>query len=99
MGLVNDRLIAVHGTQLSDSELARLADAGATLVLALASRDRLYWASVGDSSLFVLRRGVLLRATEPHSVAWQTAVVNEKTGQVPPPRNVLCPRHGDFRRD
>jgi aminodeoxyfutalosine deaminase len=32
LGLVNSRLIAVHGTQLPDSELARLADAGATLV-------------------------------------------------------------------
>lgn len=32
LGLVNDRLIAVHGTQLPDSELARLAAARATLV-------------------------------------------------------------------
>ncbi len=32
LGLVNDRLIAVHGTQLPASELARLAAAGATLV-------------------------------------------------------------------
>lgn len=32
LGLVNERLIAVHGTQLDDGELARLAAAGATLV-------------------------------------------------------------------
>jgi aminodeoxyfutalosine deaminase len=32
LGLLNDRLIAVHGTQLPDGELARLAAAGATLV-------------------------------------------------------------------
>lgn len=32
LGLVDDRLIAVHGTQLSDGELARLAAANATLV-------------------------------------------------------------------
>ena len=32
LGLVNERLIAVHGTQLDDGELARLATAGATLV-------------------------------------------------------------------
>jgi len=32
LGLLNERLIAVHGTQLSDSELSRLANAGATLV-------------------------------------------------------------------
>ena len=32
LGLVNDRLMAVHGTQLADAELRRLAAAGATLV-------------------------------------------------------------------
>jgi cytosine/adenosine deaminase-related metal-dependent hydrolase len=32
LGLVNERLIAVHGVQFSDDELARLADAGATVV-------------------------------------------------------------------
>jgi cytosine/adenosine deaminase-related metal-dependent hydrolase len=32
LGLVNDRLMAVHGTQLPDDELRRLAAAGATLV-------------------------------------------------------------------
>jgi cytosine/adenosine deaminase-related metal-dependent hydrolase len=31
-GLLNDRLIAVHCVQLTDGELARLADAGATVV-------------------------------------------------------------------
>jgi cytosine/adenosine deaminase-related metal-dependent hydrolase len=32
LGLVNDRLLAVHGVQFTDDELARLAAAGATLV-------------------------------------------------------------------
>jgi aminodeoxyfutalosine deaminase len=32
MGLLNERLLAVHGTQLPDGELARLASVGATLV-------------------------------------------------------------------
>jgi cytosine/adenosine deaminase-related metal-dependent hydrolase len=32
LGLVNDRLMAVHGTQLPDGELARLVSAGATVV-------------------------------------------------------------------
>ncbi|MFL6281316.1 MAG: amidohydrolase family protein, partial [Vicinamibacterales bacterium] len=32
LGLLNDRLMAVHGTQLPDGELARLVSAGATLV-------------------------------------------------------------------
>ena len=44
LGLLNDRLIAVHGTQLADSELARLADAGATLV-ACARSNR--WTGAG----------------------------------------------------
>jgi cytosine/adenosine deaminase-related metal-dependent hydrolase len=32
LGLVNDRLLAVHGTQLTFAELRRLADAGSTVV-------------------------------------------------------------------
>jgi cytosine/adenosine deaminase-related metal-dependent hydrolase len=32
LGFVNDRLLAVHGTQLTDAELRRLAAAGSTLV-------------------------------------------------------------------
>ena len=32
LGLLNERLVAVHGTQLADDELARLAGSGATLV-------------------------------------------------------------------
>jgi cytosine/adenosine deaminase-related metal-dependent hydrolase len=32
LGLLNDRLVAVHGVQLTDDELGRLAAAGATLV-------------------------------------------------------------------
>jgi cytosine/adenosine deaminase-related metal-dependent hydrolase len=32
MGMVNDHLVAVHGVQFTDQELARLAEAGATVV-------------------------------------------------------------------
>jgi cytosine/adenosine deaminase-related metal-dependent hydrolase len=32
LGLVNDRLVAVHGAQLADAELRALANAGATIV-------------------------------------------------------------------
>jgi 5-methylthioadenosine/S-adenosylhomocysteine deaminase len=32
LGLLNERLVAVHGTQLADAELGRLASSGATLV-------------------------------------------------------------------
>lgn len=45
LGLLNDRLIAVHGVQLTDRELARLAGAGATVVTCPRSNR---WTGVGD---------------------------------------------------
>ncbi len=44
-GLLSDRLLVVHGVQLSDAELARLASAGATLVTCPRSNR---WVGVGD---------------------------------------------------
>ena len=44
-GLVNDRLIAVHGVQLTDEELARLAAAGATVVTCPRSN---IWTGAGE---------------------------------------------------
>jgi cytosine/adenosine deaminase-related metal-dependent hydrolase len=44
-GLLNDRLIAVHGVQLTDAELARLASAGATVVTCPRSNR---WTGVGN---------------------------------------------------
>jgi cytosine/adenosine deaminase-related metal-dependent hydrolase len=44
-GLVNERLIAVHGVQLTDEELKRLAGAGATLVTCPRSNA---WTGAGD---------------------------------------------------
>ncbi len=45
LGLLNDRLIAVHGVQLTEHELARLAIAGATVVTCPRSNR---WTGVGD---------------------------------------------------
>jgi aminodeoxyfutalosine deaminase len=45
LGLLNDRLIAVHGVQLTDGELARLATAGATVVTCPRSNR---WTGVGN---------------------------------------------------
>ncbi|MEM1371665.1 MAG: protein phosphatase 2C domain-containing protein [Pseudomonadota bacterium] len=42
---------------------------GATLVIVLILRGRLYWASVGDSPLYVLRNGELAQLNEDHSMA------------------------------
>lgn len=48
LGLVNARLLAVHGTQLDDGELARLAAAGATLVTCPRSNR---WTGAGTPSI------------------------------------------------
>jgi cytosine/adenosine deaminase-related metal-dependent hydrolase len=45
LGLVSDRLIAVHGVQLTDGELARLAGAGATVVTCPRSNR---WTGAGE---------------------------------------------------
>ena len=42
---------------------------GATLVVLLLLRGNLYWASVGDSPLYVARSGELIRLNEDHSMA------------------------------
>jgi aminodeoxyfutalosine deaminase len=47
-GLLNPRLVAVHGVQLSDDELARLAAAGATLVTCPRSN---FWTGAGAPPL------------------------------------------------
>jgi cytosine/adenosine deaminase-related metal-dependent hydrolase len=44
-GLLSDRLLVVHGVQLSDAELARLASVGSTLVTCPRSNR---WVGVGD---------------------------------------------------
>ncbi len=44
-GLLNERLVAVHGVQLTDAELARLREAGATVVTCPRSNR---WTGAGD---------------------------------------------------
>ena len=48
LGLLNARLLAVHGTQLDDGELARLTAAGATLVTCPRSNQ---WTGAGTPSI------------------------------------------------
>jgi len=45
LGLISERLLVVHGVQLSDAELARLASVGSTLVTCPRSNR---WVGVGD---------------------------------------------------
>lgn len=44
---------------------------GATLLAFVASGDRLHWVSVGDSLLYLLRKGSMYRLNEIHSMAKQ----------------------------
>ena len=56
---------AVRAKQQSDAALAEM---GSTLVAALVLGQRLYWASVGDSVLWLFRAGQLCRLNEDHSM-------------------------------
>ena len=56
---------AVSAKQRAD---AALSDMGSTLVAALVLGQRLYWASVGDSLLWLFRAGRLRRLNEDHSM-------------------------------
>ena len=56
---------AVSAKQQAD---AALSDMGSTLVAALVLGQRLYWASVGDSILWLFRTGRLRRLNEDHSM-------------------------------
>lgn len=57
--------VAVRAKQQSDAALAEM---GSTLVAALVPGQRLYWASVGDSGLWLFRAGQLRRLNEDHSM-------------------------------
>ena len=62
---VNAANEAVQAKQQADPALFEM---GATLVAALVRDRRLYWASVGDSLLWVFRNGTLKRLNEDHSM-------------------------------
>ena len=48
---------------------------GSTLVILFVLRDRLYWASVGDSPLYVIREGDIQQLNEDHSMAPRIAAM------------------------
>ena len=56
---------AVRARQQADPALYEM---GSTLVAALVRDEHLYWASVGDSLLWVFRKGRLTRLNEDHSM-------------------------------
>ena len=68
---------------------------GATLLTVAVSRNRLFWASVGDSALYVYRDGVLTRLNEDHSMSAEIdfmvkmGMMSEEKGRDHPNRSIL----------
>jgi serine/threonine protein phosphatase PrpC len=54
---------------------------GATLVAPMFFDDRLYWISIGDSPLYLYRKGILSQINEDHSLAPQIDMM-VRTGQL-----------------
>jgi len=68
---------------------------GATLIAAVFHGGRLFWISIGDSPLFLLRDGTLRQINEDHSLAPQidymveTGLLSAEQGRAHPERNCL----------
>ena len=68
---------------------------GATLLTVAVSRNRMFWASVGDSALYVYRDGVLTRLNEDHSMSAEIdfmvkmGMMSEEKGRDHPNRSIL----------
>lgn len=68
---------------------------GATLVCPIFIESRVYWISVGDSPLYVIRDGKIEQLNEDHSMApeidmmVQTGMLTEEAGRNHPDRNCL----------
>lgn len=68
---------------------------GATLISPIFIEDRMYWISVGDSPLYLVRDGVLSQLNEDHSMAPEidlmvkSGMLTEEAGRNHPDRNCL----------
>ncbi len=68
---------------------------GATLVSCVLVENRMYWMSIGDSPLYLLRGGKLVQLNEDHSMApqidfmLQQGLIDEETAKFHPDRNCL----------
>lgn len=51
----------------ADSEVRNMQNAGTTLVSIVVKGDKLYWASVGDSRIYIIREGEILCVTQDHN--------------------------------
>jgi serine/threonine protein phosphatase PrpC len=68
---------------------------GATLVSVILVENRMFWMSVGDSPLYILRDGKLIQLNEDHSMAPQIdfmmkqGIISEEEGRDHPDRHCL----------
>lgn len=70
--LLTDAALAANHAILAHAEHApETTGMGTTLVIAVLQQGRLYWLSVGDSPLFLVRDGDVLQLNEVHSLAAQ----------------------------
>lgn len=86
---VNKANMAVYEKSLSDKELSGM---GTTLVSALFDGQKVYFASVGDSRIYVIKQNVLYQLSHDHSYV-QTLVdsgqITESEARVHPNRNII----------
>jgi len=68
---------------------------GATLIAMVQFEDQLFWISIGDSVLYLMRDGMLLKLNQDHSLAPQIdymvrqGMLTEEDGRLHPDRNCL----------
>ena len=77
------------------SETPDVRGMGATLIVPTILEDQLYWISIGDSPLYLIRKGKIQQLNEDHSLAPQIDVmleqglIDEETARDHPDRNCL----------
>lgn len=79
----------VNGTSEREQELAGM---GTTMTLAMLSGDRMYLGHAGDSRAYLLRKGLLLRLTQDHSVAGElerAGAIDKETAEMHPMRHIV----------
>ena len=79
----------VYRAALQDTSLSGM---GTTLCMAVVCGDVCYYTNVGDSRLYLFRRGRLTRLTKDHSVVQMLVdegTITEEEAQYPPERNCI----------
>lgn len=98
----NVRDILLHAAELANTSVADVANGapeaqgmGATLIVPVFTGDQLHWLSIGDSPLYLYRKGHLRQLNEDHSMAphidlmVRSGILAESIGRDHPDRNCL----------